>query len=174
MMIQATVGLKGNALDSPVPSVLLHQFVLKEEPTVVSTHIAVTQTTAIDNLLLLHLIPGRSSLCFVDPVWLEPVVMWNKAKLHGCPSEYRDTPGSSSAKLSSVGLKQENNALFELWRKWFLIQEDIGIVMLPIKPLLHFSDTPQDPIQIAIPCQNNKGRIGLSDLQLFWKPCSGI
>jgi hypothetical protein len=96
-------------LNTPIVSVLLHQFVAIEEPRVESTHVPIREAswmfistvingqspglrTSINDVCRLQLLPFPQSPLFVDPIRLIPVVARDKTKLDLGIGHHTDPP----------------------------------------------------------------------------------
>lgn len=91
--------------------------------------------TAIDNIVVDHVLPGGSSLLFIDPRGLEPLVLGYQTKLDFRVSERSDTPRRTSQDRSDA-IAIQSHTLFELLGERFFIQEDIGILEVLIETVL--------------------------------------
>ena len=52
--------------------------------------------TAVDNIVVNHILPGCRSLLFVDPRWLKPLVLGDQTELNFGVGESRDASKTTS------------------------------------------------------------------------------
>ncbi len=118
----------------------------KTDARIKSTHIPVRHTTCVNDTFLLHGDPRLQRLAFVYRIRLVPMLRGNQPKLNRRGSQDCDTP---SAIMRTLNVRRKSgNALFELVRKWFFVQEDIRISKLSVESILYRSYTPHGTVDI--------------------------
>ena len=93
--------------------------------------------TAINNIVLNHLIPASFRLVLINPIRLVPMVMWN---------------------LLEDSLPRDNvpNPVLEVVREWLFVEEHPGVLVLVIEPVLQLTYTPQSTFSVTVPRQHQK------------------
>ena len=145
----------------------------RPHPGIESTHISVRHTATINDVILHHFVTRSSSLGFIYWVRLKPVLWRYQPKLHYRCAEN----GNSTVKQLDKRQKIRNrlNEPLEIICKWFFIQENIRIVIIPIKPILNRSNCPNRAFQVRVPGQDDKGGVcagGIHTWREGWEPFS--
>jgi len=128
-------------LDPPVPAILEHQRVPEEETRVEATHVPVGDASSIDNVVLDHLRSRSAGTGFINEVRLEPVVVGDDAEL-------------------DFGRCEVGYPLLEIVGEGHLVQENVGISVVPVEPIFVFPNAPRNGVQVTFPAQNDEGCVG--------------
>jgi hypothetical protein len=89
--------------------------------------------TAIDNLVLVHLLARRRSPLLVDRVGLEPVVVRDEAKL-------------------GLVIRERVYCVLELGREGLLIEEDVRVTKFAVKFCFELRQTLHDAAEVTVAC----------------------
>ena len=127
-------------LHTPIPLIVEHQLLLKEEARLKATHMAIRYRITIDDLPLLHILTDLLRLLLIN-MWRErPVLLWN---------------------LSIVRLSrnQRSSDLLERLVERLVVEENPVVVELPVEAVLDLADRAGNLPQIGIASKSDEGSV---------------
>lgn len=108
-------------LDTPVPLVLLHQWLSEEEPRFESAHVSVACRVTVDDLPFSHVLPDFAGFVLVDEFWERPMLLWYLA-------------------ITGLSRYQGRSDFLEVLIKFFVVQKYPVVVVIPVKSIFYLAD----------------------------------
>lgn len=119
-------------------------------PRIESTHISVGHTATINDVVLHHFVTRGSGLFFIYPIRLTPMFCRHLSKLHRSCAENRNPTAKPLPLKTKIRRGWLNEPLEIIWKR-FVVQENIRISIIPIKPVFNRPHCPDRAIQVRVP-----------------------
>ncbi len=136
--------------DTPVPLIVEHERVPKEEARLVAAHVSVADRVAVYDLLRLHLVPDLCRSVLVDEAGKGPMFRGNRA-----------VPGLAGCE----GARELDEVVVER----LVVQKDPVVVVPVVEAVLHLADGFRNVPDVGIPRQRDKSRIDSLRFDRFGK-----